>query len=33
LREFDQLNDVGCNPASEGWLAKAKSFLNPAAKN
>jgi len=33
LREFDQLNDEGCNPASESWLAKAKSFLNPAAKN
>ena len=33
LREFDQLNDAGCNPASEGWLDKAKSFLNPAAKN
>ena len=33
LREFDQLNDEGCNPASESWLAKARSFLNPAAKN
>jgi molecular chaperone DnaJ len=33
LREFDKLNEAGCNPASEGWLAKAKSFLNGAAKN
>jgi len=33
LREFDKLNETGCNPQSEGWLAKAKSFLNGAAKN
>jgi molecular chaperone DnaJ len=33
LREFDKLNEAGCNPESEGWLAKAKSFLNGAAKN
>jgi len=33
LREFDKLNEVGCNPQSESWLAKAKGFLNGAAKN
>ena len=33
LREFEKLNEAGCNPESEGWLAKAKSFLNGAAKN
>ena len=33
LREFEKLVEAGCNPASENWLAKAKSFLNPTTKN
>ena len=32
LREFDKLNEAGCNPQSEGWIARAKSFLGSAAK-
>ena len=33
LREFDKLNEEGCNPQSESWLAKAKGFLSGATKN
>jgi len=35
LREFEKLSEEGCHPESEGWLAKAKSFLGgePKAKN
>ncbi|MEI9885463.1 MAG: molecular chaperone DnaJ [Rhizomicrobium sp.] len=32
LREFDKLSESGCHPESEGWLAKAKSFLGGEAK-
>jgi molecular chaperone DnaJ len=27
LKEFDKLNEAGCNPETESWLAKAKSFF------
>jgi len=33
LREFEKLNEAGCNPASESWLAKARNILNGATKN
>src|SRR5664279_4902364 len=35
LKEFDKLNEEGCHPETESWLAKAKSFLggDPKAKN
>ena len=32
LREFEKLNEEGTHPESEGWLAKAKSFLGGDAK-
>jgi len=32
LREFDKLNEAGCNPESESWLAKARNILNGTAK-
>ena len=33
LREFDKLNEAGCNPESESWLAKARDILNGTTKN
>jgi molecular chaperone DnaJ len=33
LKEFDKLNEAGTHPASESWLAKAKSFFASESKN
>ncbi len=32
LKEFDKLNEAGCHPETESWLAKAKSFLGGETK-
>ncbi|HEY4987761.1 MAG TPA: molecular chaperone DnaJ [Bradyrhizobium sp.] len=33
LKEFEKLNQEGCHPETEGWLAKAKAILSGDAKH